>query len=69
MSDKLKCRVKDRQIIPYYEFNFNTEYNSLLVPEVVFGSKCRLKEQDMREFLYENGFCDTNIIKSNSTYQ
>lgn len=68
MSD-LKYRIKDRQIIPYYEFDFNTKNNSLVVPEVIFGSKCCLNEQDIRIFLDTNGFQDTKIIKSNSTYQ
>ena len=66
---ELKHRVSGKQIIPYYEFDFSSDYNSLLIPKIILGSKTQLKKDDLYNFLKCNGFDGTEIIESESTYQ
>jgi len=66
---KLKFRPSNDQIIPYFEFNFSSEYNSLIIPEIVLGPKCNLVKDDVNIFLKHNGFENTRIIYSESPYR
>ena len=67
LSEK-KYRTSNNQIIPYYEFDFNATYNSLLIPKIILAPKSKLKEDDIKEFLESNGFKNTKIQKSKSPY-
>jgi hypothetical protein len=67
LSDK-KFRAKNGELIPYYEFDF-TRDESLLINNIVLGSKCKLNESDLSDFLKSNGFEDIDIIRSESSYR
>ena len=66
---KKDYRVSNNQIIPYYKFDFATDYNSLLIPKIILGSKCKLRIDDTQEFLTSNGFESTKIELSESSYR
>ncbi|MBL4903973.1 MAG: DUF2971 domain-containing protein [Desulfocapsa sp.] len=66
---KIKYRVSSNQIIPFYEFNFSSECNSLLMPEIILGPKCKLVKNDLNAFLKHNGFESTHITHSESPYR
>jgi len=66
---KKDYRVSNNQIIPYYKFDFSTDYNSLLIPKIILGSKCNLRIDDIQEVLISNGFESTKIELSESSYR
>ena len=63
-----KFRSQNSRLIPYYELNFNSEYNSLILPQIILGSKSNIDEKDLEEFLIQNGFNETKIEKSEAPY-
>lgn len=67
ISEK-KFRCSNKQIIPYFEFSFDSEILASLISQVILGSKCKLKEKDLKDFLNSNGFENTIIQKSESSY-
>jgi len=66
---KKDYRVSNNQIIPYYEFDFATDGNSLLIPKIILGPKCKLQKNDIKEFLKSNGFESIRIEDSKSSYR
>jgi len=68
VSDK-KYRAQNNTIIDFYKLGFNCEYNSLLVPEIIIGPKCKLDKAQLKCFLESNGFESTKVIYSDSSYR
>jgi hypothetical protein len=67
LSDK-KFRVSNGELIPYYEFEFKKN-DSLQIKSIILGSKCKLNESDLRDFLKSNEFEEIDIIRSESSYR
>ncbi len=59
-------RYSDGQIIPYNKICFSP---NLPIVNIKLGSKCKLKENNIEDFLATYGFPNTNVDRSNSSYQ
>jgi len=68
MSGK-KYRAQNDTIIDFYELDFNCEFNSLLVPEIIIGPKSKLEKLQLTNILKSNGFESTKVSYSNSSYR
>lgn len=66
---KAKFRVRDNEIIPYYEYDLSCFFHSALIPRVVLGPKCKLDKDDLTAFLKSKGLENTEITVSESSYQ
>ncbi len=66
---KQKYRVSNNQIISYYKLDFRSKYNSLLIPEIKLGPKCKLEEDDLKDFLIFQDYKNTIVTRSESSYR
>jgi len=66
-----KYRISNEHIIGYYEFQLadQDKYQDDLIPKIIFGPKCILKEPDLKLFLQHYGILKTEIKKSISSYR
>lgn len=67
LSDK-KFRERNKELIPYYEFDF-TLNDSLVLRQIILGSKCKLDKNILQDFLKSNGFEGVEISLSESSYR
>ena len=65
ISEK-KYRVSNGQIVPYFELAFK---DYIQIDSITLGSKCKLKEDDLEEFLKLYDFKSVKIEYSKSTYR
>lgn len=66
---KLQFRTSTGKIITYYSYNFLRKFNSNLIKEVVIGPKCKMRPEEVRQFLDYNTLRKTKITISKSTYR
>lgn len=66
---KLQFRASMGRIITYYSYNFLEKFNSKLIKEIVIGPKCKMRVEEMRQFLDYNNLNRTKITVSKSTYK
>ena len=67
LSSKKLFRSQKNEIIPYFTFDFKDFEN--FISEIVLGSKCKLKKDDLQEFLVSEEFNDIKINYSFSSYR
>jgi hypothetical protein len=66
---KLQFRVSNSDLIPYVSYGFKCRFHSSLIPSIILGPKCILKENDLTVFLKSNGLENTIISASKSSYR
>ena len=66
LSEKL-FRPQNGNIVPYYTFDFKNLDDFL--SKIVLGSKCVLNKEDLDEYLRSEGFDNTKIKYSKSSYR
>ncbi len=66
---ELKFRVNTNRILTYYAYNFQNDFNSNLITEIILGPKCKMTEHDVRQFLNRNDLKKTKIKISKSSYR
>jgi len=64
-----KYRISDNRMVPYFELDYSNQTNSLFVPEIVLGPKCKLDKNVVEEFLRSNQFDSTKVSRSKSSYR
>ncbi len=66
---EIKYRSLNHNLVSYYELNFDSKYNSLLIPKIILGPKCNIDKSELRGFLNSCDFKDTEIKNSESSYR
>jgi len=66
---ELKFRLNSSKITTYFSYTFGEQFNSDLIKEIVIGPKCKMKKEEIEQFLGYNNLGKTKVIMSKSTYR
>lgn len=72
LSKKHYYRIRNHVNIPYYTYDLSCTlrgFTSELIPEIFLGPKNSMNRDELKDFLIDQGLCDTKIFESASSYR
>lgn len=66
---EIHCRVTNRNITTYFEYDFSTRKDVNPITKIILGPKCKLSNYDIDHLLSIIKTTDIELIKSTATYR